>query len=128
MEKIDLGAAYRSVHANAQIAATCITILGKPAFLCIHLPFGTTPSPAEYTTISEAAIDLWSDLLAYTSWEATNIQSPHQHLLPREDYLPASDPLVKVYQLAVNIEAKEASMDGFVDNIITITIDNPCWV
>ena len=42
-----------------------------------------------------------------------------------EDYLPDSDPLVKADHPAVNIESKEASMDGFIDNIITITIDGP---
>ena len=57
-----------------------------------------------------------------------NLQSPHRHLLPREDYLSDSDPLVKVDQLSVNIEAKEASMNGLIDDIITITIDDPCWV
>ena len=30
--------------------------------------------------------------------------------------------------MKVKIEAKEASMDGFVDDIITINIDNPYWV
>ena len=28
------------------------------AFLCLRSPFGTTPAPSEYMTISEAAIDL----------------------------------------------------------------------
>ena len=62
------------------------------------------------------------------SWDTTNLQSPHQNLLPTEDYLPAYDLLVKAYQLVVNIEAKEASIDGFIDEIITITIDDPHWV
>ena len=97
-----------TVHANAQIAATCISIVGKLAFLCLCLPFGATTAPAEYITISEAAIDLGDDLLADTSWDATNLQLPDWHLLPREDYLPASDPIVKVDQLAVYIKVKEA--------------------
>ena len=59
------------------------------------------------------------------SWYTTNLQSPHKHLLPREDYIYPSDPLVQAYQLSVNTESKEASMDGFIDYIITITIDNP---
>ena len=29
--------------------------------------------------------------------------------------------------MEVNIEAKEASMDGLINEIITITIDNPLW-
>ena len=53
------------------------------------------------------------------------LQSPRRQLLSREDNLPASDLLVKVDQMAVNIKAKEASMDGFINNIITITIDEP---
>ena len=28
----------------------------------------------------------------------------------------------------MNIEVKEASIDGLIYDIITITIDNPCWV
>ena len=45
-----------------------------------------------------------------------------------EDYLPASDQLINSGQLTVNIKAKDASMYGFIDDIITITIDNTYWV
>ena len=126
--KTDLGATYRRFHANAQIAATYIAIVVKLAFLCICLPFGTTLTSAVYTTISEAEIDFENNLLTDTSWDATNLQSLHQQLIPREDYLPASDPLVKAYHIAVDIKAKEVSMDGFIYEIITITIDDPRWV
>ena len=53
---------------------------------------------------------------------------PHRNLLPREVYRPVSDPLVKAYQLAVNIEATKASIDGLIDDIITTTIAEPFWV
>ena len=52
--KTDLDDAYPSVQTNAQIAATCIVIVGKLAFLYLCLTFGTTPAPEEYTNISEA--------------------------------------------------------------------------
>ena len=100
----------------------------KLAFLCIHLPFGTTTAPSEYTTISDAEINLGNDLLADALWDETDLHLPHIHLLPREEYLPASDPLVKSDKLAVNIKEKEDSMDEFIDDIININIDNPCWV
>ena len=61
--KIDLDAAYRQIYANATIASTCIAIVDKIAFLCMQLPFGTTPAPEEYTTIIEAAIYLVKNLL-----------------------------------------------------------------
>ena len=123
--KTDLGAAYCHVHANAQISATCIAVSVKLAFLFLSLPFGTTHPPAEYTTTSEAEIDLENDLLSDTSCDATNLQLPHQHLIPREDYLPASEPLFKSDQIVLNINEKEASMDRFIDDIITINIDKP---
>ena len=123
--KKDLNAAYQCVHTNAKIASKCITIVGKPAFICLGMTFRNTPAPTEYTTISEASIELGNDILTDTSWEATVLQLTHRHLIPREDYLPASDPPVNADQMTVNIEAKEAPMDGFIDDIITITIGNP---
>ena len=94
----------------------------------MRLPFGTTPVPEEYTNISEASIELGNDLFTDTSWDVTNLQSLHRNLLPVEDYIPASDTLVKEDKLAVNIEIKDASMDGFFDAIIAINIENPFWV
>ena len=61
--KTDLDAAYRRIHTNVKTASTCIAIVDKLAFLFLRLPFGTTPAPAEYTTVSEAAIYLGNDLL-----------------------------------------------------------------
>ena len=126
--KTDLYAAYRRVYANSQIASTCITIVEKLVFLCLSLPYRTTPTPVDYTTISETAIYIGNDFLADTSWDATNLQFTHRNLLPREDYLPALEQLVKTDALAVNIKVKEFSMYGFIDDISTITIDNPCWL
>ena len=83
--KTDFYAAYRRFHTNAHIAVTCIAIVVKLSFLCLCLLFGTTTAQAEYTTISEAEIYLGNDLLADTSWDATNLQLPHWHLLLRED-------------------------------------------
>ena len=44
--KTELDAAYHSFHSNAQIASTCIAIVVKITFLCLHLTFSTTPTPA----------------------------------------------------------------------------------
>ena len=65
--KTDLDAAYRRIHANATTASTCIAIVDEIYFLYLRLPFGTTPAPAEYATVSEAAIELGNDLLRYES-------------------------------------------------------------
>ena len=67
--KTDLDAAYLQIHENAKTASTCIAIVDELAFLCLRLTFGTTPTPVEYTTVSEAAIDLGNDILQYQSWD-----------------------------------------------------------
>ena len=118
--KTDLDSAYRLIHANAKTASTCITIVDELAFLCLRLPFGTTPVPAEYTTASEAAIDLGNDLLQDQSWDTDDLNSPHRSLLPPEEKQQSASHLAKIDPLAVEIIATEASMDGFIDDIITM--------
>ena len=71
--KTDLDAAYRRIYAHANTASTCIAIVDGLAFLCLGLPFCTTPAPAEYTTISEAAIDLGNDLHHDQSWDTNDL-------------------------------------------------------
>ena len=75
--KTVLDAAYRQIHANAKTASTCIAIVNELDFLCLRLPFCTTPAPAEYTAASEAAIDLGNDLLQDQSWDTDDLNSPY---------------------------------------------------
>ena len=101
MEKIGLGAAYRRIHANTKIASTCIAIVDELAFLCLTLPFGTAPAPAEYKTVSEASIDLGNDPLQYQYWDTDYLKSPHQSLLPPEGKQKFASHLVKADPLSV---------------------------
>ena len=79
--KTDLDAAYRQIYSNVATTSTCIVLLDKLAFLCLRLPFGATPTPAEYTTVSEAEIDLGNDILRDESWYIDDLNSPHRSLL-----------------------------------------------
>ena len=80
--KTYMEAAYRQIHANATTFLTCIAILDELAFLGLRLPFGATPAPAEYMTVSEVSIDLGNDLLRDEYWYTEDLNSPHQSLLP----------------------------------------------
>ena len=97
--KTDLNAAYRRIHTNAKTASTCIAIVDGLAFLCMRLPFGTTPAPEKYMTVSEAAIYLGNDLLQDQSCDTDDLNSPHQSLLTQEEkqqstsHLTTADPL-----------------------------------
>ena len=125
--KKDLDVAYRRIHAHANTASTCISIVDELAFLCLRLPFGTTPAPAEYTTISEAAIDLGKYILQDQSWDTNDLNLPHRSLLPTEEKQQPASHLEKSDHLAVDITATEASMDGFIDKIITIPVNDNHW-
>ena len=94
----------------------------------MRLPFGTTPAPAEYTTISEAAIDLGDNLLQDQPWDIDDLNSPHRSLLPPEEKHQSASHLAKADPLAVDIIATEASMHVFIDDIITITVDDDHWI
>ena len=126
--KTDLDTAYLRIHAHANTASTCIEIVDELDFLCLRSPFGTTPAPAEYTNISEAAIDLGNDLLQDQSWDTNDLKSPHRSLLPPEEKQQSASHMAKAYPLAVEIIATEASMDGFINDIITITVDDNHWI
>ena len=94
----------------------------------IRLPIGTTISPVEYARIRKTEVDLGNDLLMDTSIEFLELQYPHGHLLPKEEYLPNSMLLVPADTLTVVIEAQGYSVEGFRNVIITPNIDDPNWV
>ena len=128
MGKTDLDAAYRRINANATTALTCMAIVDELSFLCLRLPFGTTPTPADYKTISEASIDLGNDLLQDQSWDTNDLNSPQRSLLPPEEKQQSASHLAKADPLEVKIIATEAPMDGFIDDIITITVNDDHWI
>ena len=94
----------------------------------MSLPFGTTPAPAEYTNNSESTIDLGNDLLQNQSWDTNDLNLPHISLIPSEEKQQSASHLAKADPLAVDITATEASMDGFIDYIITITVNDEHWI
>ena len=101
--KTDLDAAYHRIHANGTTASTCIEIVDELTFLCLRLHFGTPPAPAEYTTVSEAAIDLGNNLLQDESWDTDDLNLPHQYFLPQEEKHQSAIHLTTVDHLAVDI-------------------------
>ena len=68
-----------------QLRQHSFVIVEEITFLCLRLPFGTTPAPAEHMNVGEAAIDLGNDLLRYESWDTYDLKLPHQYLLPEEE-------------------------------------------
>ena len=57
-------------------------------------------------------------------WYTENLNLPHRSSLPKKDKQQSYNHLTKAYPLVLDITAAEASMDGIIDDIITITGDN----
>ena len=57
--------------------------------------------------------------------DATEVQSTHRQLLKEEEYHLGTYPLAQAGTQIVEIEAKVAPINGFIYDIINITIDDP---
>ena len=79
-------------------------------------------------TVSEAAIYLGNDLLRDEYWDTDDLKSPHRSLLPQEEKQQSVSHIATADPLSVETTATEASMDGFIDDIITITVDDEHWI
>ena len=78
-------------------------------------------------TVSEAANDLGNNLLGDESWDTDDLNSPHQSLLSKEEKQKPASHIATAYPLAVDITSTKASMDGLINDIITITVDDKHW-
>ena len=57
-----------------------------------------------------------------------DLSSPHRSFLLQEEKQKSASHISAADPLAVDITATEASMDGFIDDIITITVDDEHWI
>ena len=74
------------------------------------------------------AIDLGKDLLQDQYWDTDDLKLPHKSLLSLEEKQQSASHLEKAVPLSGEIIATEASMDGFIYDIITIIVDYYHWI
>ena len=86
--KYDFDAAYRRLHVNPLMAVKSITIIEKFAYLLLRLPFGASPGPSKYSSISEMIFELTMDILQDPEWEPTNLHSIYHKRLKEPESLP----------------------------------------
>ena len=84
--------------------------------------------PAEYTTVSEPTIHLGNDILKDESRDTYDLNSPHIYLLTQEVKQHSTIHIATEDPLSVDITDTEASMHGFIDDIITIMVDDKNWI
>jgi len=124
MTKYDMDAAYRRLHTSIHHSLKCVTVIDRMAYVPLRLPFGVSPGPSLYSTISECIYDAINDLLNEEKWDRDTLNSPYAPNLPDQDsYIPESTPIQNVRNLSVYIPNRTAFADGYIDDCLSITTD-----
>ena len=122
MNKTDLDAAYRRIHTNMQAAVTCITIIKTIAYLLLRLPFGSSPAPSKFSTVSDAIADVAQDLAADKNWDPAKLKSSFDL-----DFPPSREPEHIAYapadELHVTLPARDICTDNFIDDLFQGCLD-----
>jgi len=124
MTKYDMDAAYRRLHALPKHALKCTTVIDKIAYIPLRLPFGVSPGPSIYSTISECVFDLTNDLLNERTWDRKIQNSPYAKKLAQPETPNTSAKLHTVRQLSVHIPNRPSFADGYIDDCLAVAIDS----
>jgi len=124
MSKYDMDAAYRRLHALTDHALKCVTVIDKIGYIPLRLPFGVSPGPSIYSTISECIYDLVNDLLNEENWNRKELNSPYKSRLPPPETPDTSIEMEEVVrELAVYIPNRSSFADGYIDDCLTVALD-----
>ena len=123
MTKYDLDAAYRRIHTTIKHAVKCTTVIEDRAYIALRLPFGVSPGPSVYSTISESIYDLVNDLLNDEDWDRLKLNSPYLKNLPKPEQSDESIPLEQVRELSVYVPDRKMAADGYIDDCLSLSID-----
>ena len=127
--KLDLDAAYCWLHVIAAMIVLTVTILKKIAYILLRLPFGVVNGPNNFSLLSEPIMDLTNDILRDKEWDPTEIHSPLQPEFDTMNEQYDNDiPFVTANKLFVPMPFYPAMADGYIDDIVTVMLDQVDWV
>ena len=61
MTKYDLDSAYQRIHTTIKHAVKHTTVVKDKAYIALRLPFGVSPGPSLYSTVSESIYHIVND-------------------------------------------------------------------
>jgi len=86
--KLDIKAAFRRCHLNAETAVQTCTQLPelRLALMMLRLSFGGAPCPSEFGTFSESICDLIIAILLHDDWDPLTLfaKEAQAHVPPKE--------------------------------------------
>ena len=123
MNKTDMDAAYRRIHTNASASVLCITVLNHIAYLLGRLPFGSSPAPTYFSTVSDAIGDVAFDLALDPHWDPATLHSPFPiDITPRLE--PSSVPIAPADTPAADLPPRDIVLDNFIDDSFNAGIED----
>jgi hypothetical protein len=134
--KSDFDKAYRRLHTTPRIAAKCMsawTTSDDPndknnehfiGTILTRLPFGSTPAPAEFSTVSETIFDLASDLLLCPYWNPDELPSPYDKNLPPPKRIEDDIPFGQALEPDVHLPPHQiCGVEGYIDDGAIAVLD-----
>ena len=122
MNKTDMDAAYRRIHANMQAAQTCITVIDDIAYLLGRLPFGSSPAPTKFSNVSDTIGDVAQDISLDKSWDPTTLQSSFDL-----DFKPIQEDdniqITPADPLLMSLPDQDIITDNFIDDLFQACLD-----
>jgi hypothetical protein len=122
--KYNYSDAYRQMNHAASAAAQSIVIFGKIAYIALRLTFGGSPNPPTWCLFSEIVTNLANEISLCEEWDSEVLWIPAQPVTPILITDPNDVPIRAACKTAVRVPVGSiARTDGFIDNLITVTLD-----
>jgi hypothetical protein len=123
INKTDMDAAYRRLHTNMSAAVTCITIIEDIAYLLLRVPFGASPAPTKFSSISDTAADIAHDLATDPKWDPTTLHSSFDLDNTKPELSHVDTALGQADPLLVNLPPRNIITDNFIDDLFQACAD-----
>ena len=128
VRKEDFKSAFRRLHLNAVTAlrsATIVPFAGTPyLLLSLRMPFGGSPCPSAFSTLSDVITDTINDLLSNKKWNHKNIYADKCNNIPPNENYDDKEPFAQAKDMSVELpDEDEGKADCFIDDICSIVVD-----
>lgn len=88
------------------------------------MPFGVQSGPSRYSDISVSIFDLANDITLDSTWDPTELHSPHFQKLQPPEVSPSEVPFATAKSLAIDIPLRDMWTDGYIDDAITYAVSH----
>lgn len=105
-----------------QDAMTCITVVNEIAYLLVQVPFGTSPTPAGFSLVSNLVGDLAQNIATHPNWDPCMLQSSFNLDFP-PTFEPNTVPFGKVDELAITLPSQNIVTNNFFGDLFQVGLN-----